>query len=418
MNTATDVIVVGAGAAGLAAAIFTARHGPALRVVALDGAKRIGAKILVSGGGRCNVTNVRVTPDDYYGGNPRIIRRVLQAFDEHATRAFFESIGAPLHEEEFGKLFPDSNSARTVVDALLREAERLNVRVLTEHRVTAVSAEADGFAVTVGNAEAAHVRRCRRLVLATGGLSLPKTGSDGGGYLLAKSLGHTITPTTPALDPLILSGEFHTPLSGVSQPLQLTFTERDQKPVRISGPALWTHFGLSGPAALNVSRFWRRAQVNGAACELSASFVDGAAFADVERTLIDGARAEPRSTLGAVLHRWMPARVGEALLTALALDPRRPVAQTPRDDRRRVVHALCGWPLAVTGTRGYKFAEVTAGGVPLSEIDVKGMGSRCTRGLHLVGEICDVDGRLGGFNFQWAWSSGFVAGAAIARELS
>ncbi len=411
-----DVIIVGAGAAGLATAIFAARANPALRIVALDGARQIGAKILVSGGGRCNVTNARVTPADFYGGNPNILRRTFAAFDEHATRAFFAEIGVPLHEEAYGKLFPDSNSARTVVAALLREAERRGVKLRTAHRVTGISREAAGFALRVAAPTGEEQWRCERLVLATGGLSLPRTGSDGAGYAFAQALGHTLVATTPALDPLRLDGAFHADLAGVAHDMRLTLRRDGQKPVHVQGPALWTHFGLSGPAALNLSRHWLRARLEGAAAELSASFVGASDFGAVEQVLIELGRTQPRVYAASALHRWVPLRVAEALARSAGVNGQLALGRLGRNERRRLVHALTAWRLPVVGTRGYKFAEVTAGGVPLNEIDPRAMASRCCPGLHLVGEMLDVDGRIGGFNFQWAWSSGYVAGAALARD--
>ena len=415
MRQTADVLIVGAGAAGLATAIFAARHAPALHIAALNGPHRIGAKILASGGGRCNVTNAHVTAADYSGGSRNTIRKVLAAFDEGSTREFFADIGVPLHEEESGKLFPDSSSAKTVVAALLREVERLNVPIHGGRRVTSVARDADGFNVAIRTPAGDTQARCQRLVLATGGLSLPKTGSDGAGYSLAGALGHTLIPTTPALDALVLSGGFHRGLAGVSHDAQLTLHTADQKPVRTSGPMLWTHFGLSGPAVLDISRFWNRAQLAGAKPRLTANFVGGAEFAEIEQTLIESAQAQPKSHVSSVLRRWLPNRVGDALARELHVGPQLELGQLSRHQRRQIVHALTAWPVPVVETRGYEHAEVTAGGVPLSEVDPQTMQSRRCPGLYLVGEILDVDGRIGGFNFQWAWSSGFVAGRAVGK---
>lgn len=417
MNPSADVIIVGAGAAGLATAIFLGRRREDPRVVVLDGAKKIGAKILISGGGRCNVTNVRVSPADFYGGNPNVVRRILSAFPDTAAASFFEEIGVPLHEEENGKLFPDSNSARTVVAALLAEAERLGVDVRAGRRVTAVARADDRFDVQVETPDASSTVSAQHVVLATGGLSLPKTGSDGFGYSLAKRLGHSITPTTPALDPLTLDGRIHRELSGISHDVELTAHVVGEKPVRITGSMLWTHFGVSGPAALNISRFWNRARLDGRDARITANFAR-ASFDAVERDLIDAANMQPKAHVATIIHRWVPNRVADAVCTAADVPPDAPAGQLMRDARRRLVHAMVEWPLPVVGTRGYRHAEVTAGGVPLSEIDPATMASRVCPGLYLVGEILDVDGRIGGFNFQWAWSSGFVAADGLARALS
>ena len=442
----------------MATAIFLGRRRPELRVVALDGAAKIGAKILVSGGGRCNVTNARVTPVDFYGGNPNIIKKVLRAFSAERSRAFFAEIGVDLHEEEHGKLFPDSNSARSVVAALLREAQRVGVIIWTGHRVTALRRGADAFEIDVrireparGDEPAAEspasksIVRAPRVVLATGGNSLPKTGSDGFGYSLARRLGHSIIPTTPALDPLVLddgsrSGAKSTPpihvgLSGIALEVEITIRcDRPQgdtvgervstaeraalpSPVRVRGPMLWTHFGVSGPAALDASRFWHRAQLDGFEATVTANLIPEHDFESSEREWLARSAEHPQVQVRKLLGAWLPGRVAEALLGELGINATAPVGQLRRDDRRRLLHALLAWPLPVAGTRGYKYAEVTAGGVPLGEVDAATMESRVCPGLHLVGEVLDADGRIGGFNFQWAWSSGFVAAHGLDRAL-
>jgi len=431
-----DVAVVGVGAAGLATAIFLARSCPGAQIHAFDGAAKIGAKILVSGGGRCNVSNARVTPADYYGGNRNVLRRVLAAFTAEQTREFFREIGVPLHEEEHGKLFPDSNKARTVVNALLGEADRCGVCVHAAHRVTSIARDVAAglrpgrglapttpcFTLTLHNsAHAGDLRRVcttRFVVLATGGRSLPKTGSDGFGYELARRLGHRLIDTTPALDPLVLSGGFHRALSGVSHEVELTIHVEGEKPVRTAGALLWTHFGVSGPAALNASRFWNRARLEGGSARITANLLPGRDFASAERELLGFADRQPRAHVATALHRWLPARVAEAVLAETDVPAGQVIGQLARERRRELLHALLAWPLQVERTRGYNYAEVTAGGVPLDEIDPSTMESRRCPGLFLVGEMLDVDGRIGGFNFQWAWSSAAVAAADLVRRFT
>lgn len=407
-----DVAIVGGGAAGLATAIFAARGTRGARIALLDGAAKLGAKILVSGGGRCNVTNVVVSPKDFCGGSVHIIKRVLAALPVDRTIEFFRELGVSLHEEEYGKLFPDTNKARTVLDALVGEARRLGVQILCEHRVTALSRVEDGFRVSSNAGELS----AKRVVLATGGLSLPKTGSDGFGYELAKSLGHSMVPTTPGLAPLVLSGEFHKPLSGISLDVELTVRAAEEKPVRIVGPMLWTHFGISGPAALDASRHWHRARIERRDVSMTASFLPGRTFEDMEGRLIGLATSQPKAMLQNIIAAEMPARMAEAILRHTKIEPRVQMSHLPREDRRRLARALVEWPLPIVDSRGYAYAEVTAGGVPLGEIDAGTMESRVCPGLYLVGEILDCEGRLGGFNFQWAWSSGYVAGCGLSRK--
>jgi predicted Rossmann fold flavoprotein len=409
-----DVAIVGAGAAGLATAILAARRLPGRSIVALDSAKKLGAKILVAGGGRCNVTNRVVTSADFNTGNPHILKRILAAFPVAEVIAFFREIGVELHEEEDGKLFPNTNKARTVLNALLGEAARRGVRLLTECRVTAVARDADGFRLQTVAGEC----HARCVVLATGGLSLLKTGSGGAGYGLAQHLGHSLIPTTPALVPLVLDAGFRVGLSGVSQDVELIVRAAGRKPVHRRGALLWTHFGASGPVVLDVSRHWHRAQVEQRAVAISANFLPNADFAVADQKLRELTSLQPRTSLGRALSAWLPARVAEALMRHIGLDGQVALAHVPREARRKLAHTLVEWPLPVRGSRGYGYAEVTAGGVPLDEVEPGSLASRCCPGLFLVGEILDVDGRIGGFNFQWAWSSAWVAAAGLARHLS
>ena len=411
-----DVAIVGAGAAGLAAAVFTRRGNRNRSVLLLDGARRIGAKILVSGGSRCNVTNTVVTEHDYWGGPRPIVRRVLRAFPADAAAAFFVRAGVPLHEEDDGKLFPDSNRSRDVLEALVREAHDSGVVLRESQRVTAVAKNGEGFILSIGEQQIA----ARAVVLATGGRSLPKSGSDGAGYAIAQALGHTIVATTPALAPLLLdsrsSHEMHADISGVSLEAGLTLWTDGGAAINLRGALLWTHFGISGPVALNMSRHWLRARLEGRSTAVTANFLPhDAGFAAADRLWLDEMRARPRSTVATALGRLLPASMALAVLTRLGMEGSAQVAHLTRDDRRRLVRALTEWPLAVSDSRGYNYAEATAGGVELREVAPATMESRICPGLYLVGEILDVDGRLGGFNFQWAWSSAFVAGTTLAK---
>ncbi len=406
-----DIAIVGGGAAGLATAIFAARRLPAARVVVFDTAHRPGAKILVSGGGRCNVTNRVVSASDFWGGDRRVVASALRAFSAADAAAFFDQLGVRLHEEEDGKLFPDSNSAREVLGALLDAAARAGVEFRTGSRVESVRpAGADGFSVHGGE----WAETARQVVMATGGLSLPKSGSDGGGLAIARALGHRVVPTSPALVPLVLDGTFHARFSGIAHEAGVAVTGEGQRTVTLRGSLLWTHFGASGPVALDASRHWHRAKVEGREVQLRLSFLPALDFAGVERLLLDAAAARPSAMLRTVLSDHLPAALATGLPEAAGLDPDTRLADLARGSRRTLAHALVSWPLPVTGSRGYNYAEVTAGGVALDEIDRGTMESRVCPGLFLVGEVLDVDGRLGGFNFQWAWSSAYVAARGLA----
>ncbi len=416
MSTA-DLAIIGGGAAGLAAAIFAGeearRAQRALRIVVLDGAKRIGAKILVSGGGRCNVTHERVRPEDYNG--PRtIVRNVLRAFDEKAAVRWFADLGVELKREETGKLFPVTDRAATVLDALLARCRECNVEMLTDHRVQAITPMPEGWRIE--HARGAMVARC--IIMATGGRSLPRTGSDGAGWQLVAQLGHTVTPTYPALAPLVLQPTmFHVQLSGVSHEAELSTFLNGKRVDRRAGSLLWTHFGISGPVVMDASRHWIIARAQGGEVKLVCSFLPGETFESVEGWLVASSQRQPRRPIGAVLAERLPRRVVEALCGWTRVAGDQPIGQLPRETRRTLVHALIALPLDVQQDRGWNYAEVTAGGVPLEEVDYRTLASRRVAGLYLVGEMLDCDGRIGGFNFQWAWATGHIAGRAAVRRL-
>jgi predicted Rossmann fold flavoprotein len=394
--------VIGAGAAGLMAAIFAGRtaraRGARPRIAAIEGAKRIGAKILISGGGRCNITNEIIRPEDF-NGSRNAIAKVLRTFDVAATVAFFEGLGVPLKTEETGKLFPVSNRARDVVDALLRAADDAGVEVITGMRVESLER---GFVIN-------ETIRADRVILAVGGRSVPKTGSDGSGYALVKPFGHTVTKTFPALVPLVVTkGHWITEISGTSVEADLAVKSPTGRVIqRHRGSMLFTHFGLSGPVVLDISRHWIANQP----ATLVANFLPGESFESLDAALLDAAPRNPHATIASVLRRRLPDR----LIAQLASDT--PLGRLPKDERRRIVRGVVDFALPVIGDRGFDYAEVTAGGVPLEEIDLATMESRRCKGLYLCGEILDVDGRIGGFNFQWAWASGRLAGmGAVGRS--
>lgn len=434
MGNACDLAIVGAGAAGLAAAIFAAEEaraagGPAIEIVMLESAGKVGAKILISGGGRCNITNSEIRPEDFNGArNP--IRNILAAFDQHAASSWFESIGVRLKREEGGKLFPISDRARTVVDALVGRCNRLGVRILTGRRVDGIEllptetfdeSDADRrdrrFAVHYRDGElAAH-----SVILATGGRSLPRTGSDGTGWEVIARLGHTVTNTHPALVPLKLHQDlFHGELSGLSLNVELTVIADDRLIDRRFGSLLWTHFGISGPVVLDASRHWIAAQsrLAGAKVRIRCNFMPGYDRAAAESWLLKVAAVHPRMTLRHLLAERIPERLGATLARFCGIDPSLPAGQLPRPQRRRLVEALIAFEAPIIGNRGWDFAEVTAGGVPLAEIDYRTMESRRVPGLFVIGEMLDCDGRIGGYNFQWAWATGFLAGRAAARAIA
>lgn len=418
MPESCDVAIIGAGAAGLMAAIQAARSGRGLRVVLLDSARKPGAKILVAGGGRCNVTHERVDEAAFAGSTPPAIRKVLRRFDVPLTIEFFRGIGVALKVEPTGKLFPVSDSARTVLAALLRAAGDAGVRLRHPCRVETVSRHENGFRIEGPSSGPGRweglVAGCA--ILATGGRSLPKSGSDGHGYQIARALGHSITRLVmPALVPLTVEpSSFIRSLAGVSAPVTLEVrSSAGRKLVSFTGPALCTHFGLSGPVVLDISRYYLHAIEGDPGARLVGNWLPGETLASMDAALMTLGRAGPLSAL----RDRLPERLARALCLQAGVDPVESGARIPRERRRLLASSLVEMPLPITGNRGYDTAEVTAGGVPLSELRLDTMQSRPCPGLSLCGEICDVDGRIGGYNFQWAWASGYVAGiSAGARQ--
>ncbi len=417
-----QVGIIGGGAAGLAAGIFAAEAG-AERVAVFDGARRVGAKLLVAGGGRCNVTHHAVDPRDYNAATRNFVKNVLASFTVKQCIAWFESMGVTLKREPTGKLFPTTDKARTVLDALLTRLDERGATLLTEHRIESVHRSGERFLLQTSQGR--HV--CDKLILCTGGLSLPKTGSDGGGYNLARKLGHTVGHTHAALVSMVLQQHFfHADLAGVSHDVEITTTS-DGKPVdQRTGSLLWTHFGLSGPVVMDASRHWLANHQAGRDVRWFANVLPGERFETLEATVVKMTAELPKVPVRSLLKEWsaggvstrppLPEKVSEALLRHLRIDGMTPLAQFKRDDRRRLIHGLTALELPVEQERGWNHAEVTAGGVPLSEVSWKRMASKVTPNLHLAGEILDVDGRIGGFNFQWAWATGHLAGKAAASD--
>lgn len=422
-----DLAIIGAGAAGLTAAIFAAEaaRGTRIRIVLIESAKKPGAKILVSGGGRCNVTNAVVTENDFWGGSPHTIRKVLSAFSNQDVIDWFKGLGVALKREPSGKMFPTTNKASTVLDALLNRCRDLGIVLQTGCRVTGLRPGATGFIIAWQPSDGEkRILRARRVICAAGGMALPKSGSDGSGLALMRKLGHAIVPTTPALAPLILApgpsiGGRFAEFQGVTLDARLRLCRsQSSKPlIELVGSLLFTHFGVSGPVAMNLSRHWLRARLEEPDTPLRVSLgvpnLENPAQA--EDWLHRQFQSHPKSRMRSIIEELYPSRLAAAIAAEIGND--RMASEITRADRRVLASLLAEMPLDVTGTRGYAFAEATAGGVDLHDIDWRTMGSRCVPGLHLCGEILDVDGRIGGFNFQWAWSSGYLAGHGAASAL-
>ena len=412
-----DIAIVGAGAAGLMAAIAAGRaaqkNGQRLNIIAIDGANKLGAKILVAGGGRCNVTHHKVTQHEYAGGSRNAIRNVLKRFGVKDTIEFFSDLGVHLKREDTGKLFPTTNKARTVLDALLKAACDANVTLRHPDRVQSVTHSDPGLSIT---AESTTIQT-KALILATGGMALPKSGSDGLGYSIAKALGHSITPQLfPALVPLVLDESSPLrALSGLTLPVKIELRTGSNKRLEaFTNSTLLTHFGLSGPAVMDISRHYLSARSQDPQARLIASFLPDQTRETLDKELRAIGHKKPTTWLTSKL----PERLALALCAHADVSPETIGSNLTKDNRRALLDAISEHTLPVTRSRGFTHAEATAGGIPLDEIIIKSMSSNRCKNLYLCGEILDVDGRIGGFNFQWAWATGHIAGTAAAKALA
>jgi hypothetical protein len=401
------VAVIGAGAAGSMAAIFAASAGA--EVLLLERTRDGGRKILISGGGRCNILPVRLEESRFVtDSSVHTLRKIIRSWPLPEQVAFFEGeLGLRLEEEvESGKLFPASHRARDVRDGLLALVARRGARFLPGSLVADLAPDAGGWRISLDGDAAIAVDA---VIVATGGLSVPNTGSDGRGLAIIRRLGHAVHPTYPALTPVTADPAPFAALAGVS--LTVTVTARDAGRSAVAhGGFLFTHRGYSGPAVLDVSHVLARSRLEG----------DGSARLMVRWTSLDDAgweatlRGDGQRTAISVLRRLLPERLAEALIGWAGVDPSRLLAQLRREDRLRLIDLLVRAPLPWTGDEGYRKAEVTGGGVSLAEVDPRTMESRRHPGLFLCGEVLDAFGPIGGYNFLWAWATGRAAGLGAA----
>jgi predicted Rossmann fold flavoprotein len=388
-----DVIVLGGGAAGLMCALTAGQRG--LRVLLVEHANKVGKKILMSGGGRCNFTNTGASPANYLSANPHFCKSALARYTPADFIELVERHGIAYHEKELGQLFCDVSS-KLIVRMLLDECSAAQVRIETQCPVHAVQKVDGGFRVDTAQGHFA----APSLVVATGGLSIPSMGATGFGYELARQFGHAVLPTRAGLVPLTLSGKHQErlqDLSGVALPVEARHGKQ-----RFRNFMLITHRGVSGPSILQISSYWQPGE------ELLLDLLPGQdAHAWLQEQQAQRPAAELKTVLGDVLPRRFAQRLCEIWL------PNRPLRQYNEPQLREVSALLQAWPLVASGTEGYRTAEVTLGGVDTDGLSSSTMMSRHVPGLFFIGEVVDVTGWLGGYNFQWAWASGHAAGMAV-----
>lgn len=404
-----ELVVIGAGAAGLMAATVAARRGTP--VLLLEKNRRAGLKILISGGGRCNLTTTREGEDleaQYGARRGRFLRHALRSFPPAALRQHIERLGVPLQEEDLEKVFPVSRRAADILAALLDDALRAGVEIAYESPMLGLDALPEGFAIHTPDGTLA----ARRVVLATGGLSYPKTGATGDGQRAAAGLGHTITPLLPALAPLALEESWLVALAGLVLDAELSVADPQGRVlVRRRRPLLITHRGLSGPGAMDVAG---AVEELAGAGTLRIDLVPDLPRDALEASLLERAAQSGRRSVPQALPAQLPERLRQALCRRHGAGELS-CAELRREQRRALVDDLKGLVLPVHRSLGFAHAEVTRGGVALDEVEPRTMASRVRPGLFLCGELLDVDGPIGGFNFQAAFATGFLAGRLGAR---
>jgi predicted Rossmann fold flavoprotein len=387
-----DVAIIGAGAAGLMCALSAGGRGR--RVLLLDHADEAGKKILISGGGRCNFTNRDPLPDSFLSANPHFVKSALKRYSQHDFIALVEKHRIPYHERNLGQLFCDG-SAREILAMLLAECRAVHVDIRLSHKITGIEKPDKFRLATDGGTFEADA-----LVLATGGLSIPKMGATGFAHETARQFGLKMTQTRPALVPLTMAPDdlaLMQPLAGVSLD---TVASRDKRKFREA--MLFTHRGLSGPVILQISSYWTPGE---------SITLDLLPDLDLASYLIERKQSRPKAELKTILAEILPSRLVQRLVEHRL--PNQPMATFQDKVLLKVAEQLKRWPLTPAGTEGYAKAEVTVGGIDTAGLSSQTLGAKAVPGLYAIGEAVDVTGWLGGYNFQWAWSSGWCAGQAV-----
>lgn len=397
MQVDFDVIIIGAGAAGLMCAATAGYKGK--KVLVLDHAKQAGKKILISGGGRCNFTNMDVEPNNYLCSNPHFVKSALSRYTQWDFLGLIGKYQVPYHEREFGQLFCD-DSAKDIVNILLSECnESQNVQIKLRTEVKAVEKNADETFTVATNLKDF---KATSLVIATGGLSMPKLGATPFGYKVAEQFGLEVFPTRAGLVPVTLHQEQKeqlAELSGISFPVRI----ESEDSTSFAADMLITHRGLSGPSVLQISNYWLPGEK---------ITIDLLPSEDMEQVLAQAKQDKPDQQLKTLLSQFLPKRFIEVLIDAKQL-PDKAIKQLIHKELEQVVYTIHRWKITPNGTEGYRTAEVTLGGIDTNQLSSKTMETKSVKGLYFIGEVMDVTGWLGGYNFQWAWASGYACGQSV-----
>lgn len=406
MKKNRHVIVVGGGAAGMMAAISAKRLGA--EVTILEKNPRVGKKILATGNGRCNFTNISADITCYSGNNPKFAYSALANFTVKDTINFFEKLGIAHKVEDLGKVFPMSDQASSILDVFLYELNELGINIICDAEVKDITKKKDKFQLKL---KTGKNYQGDRVIITTGGKAMPSSGSDGNGYDLATKLGHTISDVFPALVQLMLEGPYFSRINGVKFVGTAEIMHNNKSLAKDSGDILFTNYGISGPPILQISRKAGELLNEGKEAYLKVTIMDRMSKEElrkliVKRFQIGAKKSLEFSLVGLINKRLIPV----ILLEAGINDLRSPVANLSSKEQERIIDILTDWRFKIRGTKGWQSAQVTAGGIDTREINPNTFESKLVKGLFFAGEIIDIDGLCGGFNLQWAWSSGFIAG--------
>jgi len=404
------VAVIGGGAAGLVAALAARYHGA--EVTVLERLDRVGKKILATGNGRCNLSNIDLDIAHYHGANPKFAFGAMSRFDFQQTMELFEKLGVAWKVEEGGKVFPVSNQASSVLDVLRFELETQGVATRCEAEVKEIEPQNGGFILQLGDGTRF---KADRVILATGGKAAPQLGANGSGYLLAQKLGHSMVEPFPALVQLKLAADFLKQISGVKFDFAAEVQVGGKPLARAEGEILFTDYGISGPPILALSRTAGEHLHLGEPVTLRLNLINYLSRAELESLISQRLQQQSHKTLAFSLVGFINKRLIPVLLKQAGIgDMHKPTGQVTVAERNAIIEILQDWRFTVTGANTWQQAQVTAGGINVREVNQKTMASKLVPGLYFAGELLDIDGDCGGYNLQWAWSSGYVAGVSAA----
>ena len=404
------IIIIGGGAAGMMAALSAKKNGG--DVLILERNDRVGKKLLATGNGRCNYTNENLSIDNYHGNNPRFAQSALSNFDVESTIKFFERIGITPAVEDNGKVFPLSFQSSSMLDVLRYQIEEEGIELITEAHVSEIK-KRKKFVLTLKDKRSFEADK---VIIAAGGMALPSSGSDGNGYSLCKKLGHTVSDIFPGLVQLKLEGTFFKQIDGVKFPGVAGIYIDNKLLLEDRGDILFTSYGISGPPILQLSRTALKYINMGKDVELRASMIHTKSCEELFDYLGYRFKNMPKKTLELSLIGLINKRLILPIIKILGLDKNKEVSNLSKDEIRKISEILTSWSFKVIGSQSWGNAQVTAGGVNTDEINNKTMESKIIEGLYIVGELLDIDGDCGGFNLQWAWSSGYIAGENAAKN--